>query len=93
MQLTETYDRAGSHQGSPRDSHSPETSMSVAKVSEIIASSDTSFDDAIKLGIARAHETLRNVKGAWVESMKVDCNDGRIVRYRVALKVTFVIAD
>ena len=67
--------------------------MSVAKVAEIIASSDTSFDDAIKQGIARAHETLRNVKGAWVESMKLDCADGHITRYRVALKVTFVIAD
>ncbi len=65
--------------------------MSVAKVTEIIASSDTSFEDAIQTGIARANETLRNVKGAWVSEMKVDCADGKITSYRVAMKVTFVL--
>ena len=67
--------------------------MSVAKVTEIISSSRTSFDDAIKEGIARAHKTLRNVEGAWVASMKVECNDGAITEYRVNLKVTFVLSD
>jgi flavin-binding protein dodecin len=66
--------------------------MSVAKVTEIIASSDTSFEDAIQTGIARANETLRNVKGAWVSEMKVDCADGKITSYRVAMKVTFVLS-
>lgn len=68
--------------------------MSVAKVSEIIASSPKSFDDAIKLGIARAHKTLKNLKSAWVESQQVKLDgEGQILEYRVQLKVTFVIED
>jgi flavin-binding protein dodecin len=67
--------------------------MSVAKVTEIMATSPTSFEDAINQGIARAHQTLRNVKGAWVSEMKVDCEDGKITTYRVAMKVTFVLND
>jgi len=68
--------------------------MSVAKVSEIIASSAKSFDDAILVGIARAHKTLNNLKSAWIESQQVILNDdGKIREYRVAMKITFVIED
>lgn len=67
--------------------------MSVAKVTEITATSTTSFDDAVAKGIARANKTLRNIKGAWVAGMKVDCDDGKITSYRVDLKVTFVLSD
>ncbi len=67
--------------------------MSVAKVSELISESPKSFEDAINQGIARAHKTLRNVSGAWVESQKVTIRDGKIVNYRVFLKVTFVLDD
>jgi len=68
--------------------------MSVAKVSEIIASSPKSFDDALKVGIARAHKTLKNLKSAWVENQQVKLDDeGQILEYRVQLKVTFVIED
>jgi hypothetical protein len=67
--------------------------MSVAKVTEIIASSTKSFDDAIKNGIERACETLKNVSGAWVESQKVVIKDGKVSEYRVAMKVTFVLKD
>jgi len=67
--------------------------MSVAKVTEIIASSKKSFEDAIEIGVKRANKTLRNVKGAWVADMKVDCDKGKITNYRVTLKVTFVLAD
>ncbi len=68
--------------------------MSVAKVSEIIASSTKSFDDAILIGVARAHKTLKNLKSAWVENQQVKLNDtGQILEYRVQLKVTFVIED
>ncbi len=65
--------------------------MSVAKVSEISATSPTSFDDAIACGIARAGKTLRNIKGAWVNEMKVNCEDGKVTEYCVNMKVTFVI--
>lgn len=68
--------------------------MSIARVTEIIASSPRSFEDAIEDGIDRANKTLKNVKGAWVESQKVECgSDGKIKEYRVALKVTFVLED
>jgi flavin-binding protein dodecin len=67
--------------------------MSVARVTEIIASSSKSFDDAVKQGVKRANKTLKNVKGVWVESMKVDVEDGKISEFRVTLKVTFVLAD
>lgn len=67
--------------------------MSVAKVTEITSSSKKSFEDAIEKGIARAHKTLRNVKGAWVQSMKVKCEDGKVSEYRVDMKVTFVLTD
>ena len=68
--------------------------MSVAKVSEIIASSPKSFDDAVKVGIARAHKTLKNLKSAWVQNQQVELdNEGKITEYRVQLKVTFIIED
>jgi flavin-binding protein dodecin len=68
--------------------------MTVAKVSEILASSPTSFDDAMKIGIARAHKTLRNLKSAWVQSQHVKLDDqGNIKEYRVQLKVAFRVDD
>ena len=68
--------------------------MSVAKVTEIIASSTKSFDDAILIGITRAHKTLTNLKSAWIENQQVMLNeDGQIKEYRVMLKITFVLED
>jgi len=67
--------------------------MSVAKVTEISASSELSFDDAIRKGISRAHRTLEQVKGAWINELKVDVEGGRIAAYRVNMKVTFVLND
>jgi len=65
--------------------------MAVARVTEIISSSSQSFQDAIEKGIARANETLRNVTGAWVKSQKVEIKEGKMVAYRVNLKVTFIL--
>jgi flavin-binding protein dodecin len=67
--------------------------MSVAKVSEISATSKKSFEDALKLGIARAHKTLRNVRSAWVKEQKVYVSKGAITEFRVNMLVTFVIDD
>jgi hypothetical protein len=68
--------------------------MSVARITEITASSKRSFDDAVKRGVQRANQTLRNVRGAWVQDMKVEVDEkGRIAEYRVFLKVTFVLED
>ena len=67
--------------------------MSVARVTEITSSSEKSFQDAIEQGIERANKTLKNVKGAWVQEQKVEIRDGKIVAYRVNMKVTFVLTD
>lgn len=67
--------------------------MSVAKVTEIIASSKKSFEDAIEKGIARACETLDNVTGAWVKDQSVVIEKGKVKEYRVNLKLTFVLRD
>ena len=67
--------------------------MSVAKVTEIIASSPKSFDDAVDQGVARACKTLKDVRSAWVQDQNVSVEDGKITEYRVTLKVTFVLKD
>ena len=65
--------------------------MSFAKVIELTATSPDSFDDAVRVGIQKAGETLRNVQGAWVSEQKVDVEDGKITAYRVTLRITFVL--
>lgn len=66
---------------------------SVARVTTLSVSSDTSFDDAIRAGIERANQTLRGVSGAWVKEQKVEVSGGKIVTWRVVLEVTFVLDD
>jgi flavin-binding protein dodecin len=70
-----------------------ENKMSVAKVIEITAGSPTSFDDAVEEGIARASKTVSNIQGAWIKEQKVSVEGGKIVEYRVTMKVTFVLSD
>ena len=65
--------------------------MSVAKVIEITAQSSESFEDAIREGIAKASQTVRNMSGAWVKEQSVALENGEIVGYRVDLKVTFLL--
>lgn len=65
--------------------------MTVAKIIEITCSSSTSFDDAIQKGIAKANETLKNVKSAWVADQTMSIENGRVTAYQVRLKVTFVL--
>lgn len=65
--------------------------MSVAKVIEITATSTKSFEDAVANGIARADESLDEVQGAWIQDQKVKVEKGKIVEYRVNMKVTFLL--
>lgn len=67
--------------------------MSVAKVTEIIASSSKSFEDAVNQGIDRANKTLQNVRGAWIAEQQVKVEGGKIKEYRVTMRVTFVLKD
>ncbi|RBI82790.1 dodecin domain-containing protein [Rhodosalinus halophilus] len=65
--------------------------MSVARVTEISATSPQSFDDAVKQGIARATDSLRNVKSAWIKDSNVEVENGNVKEYRVNMEVTFVL--
>jgi hypothetical protein len=67
--------------------------MSVAKVSEISATSTKSFEDAIQQGIERANKTLRNVQSAWIKEQQVRLSKGAITEYQVNMMLTFVIDD
>ena len=65
----------------------------VARVTEIPATSTNGFEDAIKVGVERASKTLRNVQSAWVKEQRVEIADGAIVSYQVNMLVTFVLED
>ena len=65
--------------------------MTVARVTEISATSAKSFDHAIVVGIRRSTKTLRNVTGAWVKEQKVVVQNGKVKEYRVNMRVTFVL--
>jgi flavin-binding protein dodecin len=67
------------------------SAMSVAKVIEISATSPEGFEDAVKAGIAKAGETVRDIRGAWVKEQMVRVEEGAVVEFRVDLKVTFVL--
>lgn len=64
---------------------------SVARITNISARSEKSFDDAVRVGIERANATLRNVQGAWVKDQKVEVADGQVVAFQVAMEVTFIL--
>jgi flavin-binding protein dodecin len=65
--------------------------MSVARITEISATSEKSFEDAIQQAIQRATATLRNVRSAWIKEQEVQVEGNRITAYKVIMKVTFVL--
>ena len=65
--------------------------MAVARVTELISASPKSFEDAVQVGVSRAVETLKNVEGVWVANQKCVVKDGKVVEYRVNLKVTYIL--
>jgi len=67
--------------------------MAVARVTEISSTSTTSFEEAIRTGLNRANETLRNVKSAWIKEQQVRVTGGSISEYQVNMLVTFVLDD
>lgn len=67
--------------------------MSVARITEISSNSDTSFEDAIQQGIARAASTLHNIRSAWIKEQEVQVDNGRISSYKVIMKITFVLDE
>lgn len=67
--------------------------MSVAKIIEISSSSPKGFEDAVSHGIARASETIKHIQGAWVSEQKVVVEKGKVVDYRVTLRLTFLLDE
>ncbi len=67
--------------------------MTVARVTEISATSSESFDDAAKKGIERATKTLRNVQSAWIKEQTVKVENDKVSAYRVNMVVTFILDD
>ena len=67
--------------------------MSIARITEISSTSGKSFEDAIQSGIARATQTLRNVRSAWVKEQQIRIDDGKIVEYQVNLMITFILDE
>ncbi|OJW96125.1 dodecin family protein [Thiobacillus sp. 65-1402] len=65
--------------------------MSIAKTIEVTASSEKGFDDAIRLGVAKAAESLENITGAWVMDQSVKVKKGKVAGYSVRMKLTFVL--
>lgn len=65
--------------------------MSVAKTSEITASSSKSFEEAIQKGVKKMAETVKGIEGAWIKEQKVVVKDGEVTAYRVTMKVTFIV--
>jgi len=65
---------------------------SVARITEISAISEKSFEDAIKIGIDRAAQTIRGLRSAWVKEQEVEIGDGGAIKsYKVNLQVSFVL--
>jgi dodecin len=67
--------------------------MSVARVTEISSTSPNSFEDAIKQGIDRANQTLRNLEGAWIKEQEVRMTDGQITGFKVNMLITFILDE
>ena len=67
--------------------------VSVARVTELSATSETGFEDAINQAVTRATKTLRGVEGAWVKDMNVVIEDGNVVGYKVNVEITFVLEE
>ncbi len=67
--------------------------MAVAKVIEVLAESDSGWEDAARNAVAEASETVRNIKTLWVEGMQAVVEGGSIVKYRLNAKITFVVSE
>ncbi|MGH8105509.1 MAG: dodecin family protein [Arenimonas sp.] len=67
-------------------------SNTVAKVIEISSSSTKNIEDAVQGGLKKVSRSVKNIKGAWVNDIKVVTdNDGQITEWRVDMKVTFIV--
>jgi flavin-binding protein dodecin len=68
-----------------------DNSMSVARVTEVIASSKEGWEDAARQALARAAKTLRGITGIEIIRQNAKVENGRIVEYRVDCRITFIL--
>jgi flavin-binding protein dodecin len=67
--------------------------MAIAKIIEIISGSKKGFDDAMQQGIDRVNDSVTEVTGAWIKDHRVVVSKGKVVEYRVVMKVTFIVKE
>ena len=67
------------------------TDNAVYKIVELAGSSRESFDDAVRVAIARASATLRNIRWFEVKEMRGHVEDGRVAHFQVELKIGFTL--
>jgi flavin-binding protein dodecin len=65
----------------------------VARITEVIAGSPVSFDDAVKVGFERARKTLRGITGIRVLEQRVRVADDKMVEYRVRMEIIFILEN
>lgn len=66
--------------------------MSVTKVIELSASSSKGIEDAVRHGLEKASKTVKNIKGAWVNDIKVSTDkDGGVKEWRVNVRINFEV--
>jgi flavin-binding protein dodecin len=85
-------DRQGS-QAQARGAATQEGGSGVARVIEISARSNRSFEEAIQIGITRVNKTMRNVTSAWVKEQRIEIKNGKPVSFQVNLLITFVLEE
>ncbi len=66
--------------------------MTVVKIIELIGSSPTSWEDAVKNALAEAAKTIENIKSVYVKRCNAKVENNKIVEYRANVKIAFVVA-
>lgn len=67
--------------------------MSILKVIEVLAESDESFDDAAKVAVSKAAESVRNIKSIYIKEMTALVKNDKLVKYRINAKISFLLDD
>lgn len=67
--------------------------MAVARITEVIGSSEKSWDDAVQTALNRANKTIRGLTGIEVTKMNAAIEDGNIKEYRAHVRITFILED
>jgi flavin-binding protein dodecin len=67
--------------------------MTMLKVIEVLAESDKGWEDAAQIAVAKANKSVRNVRSIWIENFEATVDNGKIKKYRINGKISFVLED